>query len=383
LVLFFLFIHILNWVIIVEQIMYYLFQDNMNKELALELYKDSITKDDRFINLIDESYLTIEDKYIGYYTFDACINNHPYYFKNKLTNEAYDGQIDICHIQTDKDLILNELVKNKATPIEEPSYDIINTKAFDEAYKRFISTLKLRALEMITKKHNIKPSRSYYIDIGLLEGFSDMKKEIYYERVYVFRYKNEQRKSDYISILSCYNEKFYSLEFPNSFEYIEYLKFFKKPIEYIPSDFIDFYYQDSFEVYKSTKKKLVFEDASVVLKKIKKSTNYESYSMYSEYLKSGIYYFKIKRYLKKLSVDAESLKRRIYLAYLTLRFQADSGLFLYDCATMGLLDKKGNEMKIKFLEFSYKLGNMRAKKILFEHFSMPINYNLNQIRRYS
>lgn len=366
-----------------EEIKHYLFEDEITKDIAIELYKTMILKDERFISAVDDSYLTIEEKYIAYYTFDACVNNHPYYLKNKMTNEAHDGQIDISHIQTDKGLILNELVKSEAKEIEEPSYILLEPNGYQEAYKNFISMLKVRALEMITKKHNIKPSRSYHIDIGLLEGFSDMKRKIYYERVFIFRYKNEQRKNDFVSILSCYKKEFYKLDFINSFEYLEYLKLYKKPIEYIPNDFIDLYYQDSFEIYKNTKRKLEFEEPSVILKKIRENINYDSYSLHSEYLKSGVYYFRIKKYLKKIKVYDKPIKKHIYMAYLTLRFQSESGLFLYDCAIMGLLGKKGNEMKLKFLEFSYKLGNLRAKKILYEYYSMPINYNQAQIRKYS
>lgn len=366
-----------------EEIKHYLFDDKISKEEAYALYKEKILKDDRFINAIDDDYLTIEEKYIAYYTFDACVNNHPYYFKNKMTNEAFDGHIDISHIQTDKGLILNELIKSDAKLIDEPSFVLYEAGGYQDAYKCFIATLKARALEMITKKHNIKPCRSYHIDIGLLEGFSDMKREIYYERIYIFRYKNEQRKKDFVSIFSCHKKDFYKLDFIYSVEYLEYLKGYKKPIEYIPDEFIDLYYIDSFNAYKSTKKKMEFEEPNVILKKIRENINYDSYSLHSDYLNSGVYFFKIKKYLKKLQVANSPIKKHIYMSYLTLRFQAESGLFLYDCATMGLLGKRGNGMKLKFLEFSFRLGNLRAKKILYEYYSMPINYNQAQIRKYS
>lgn len=366
-----------------QRVRRFLFEDSIDMNFGLNIYKESISKDDRFINHIDESILTIEEKYFAYYNLDACINNHPYYYKNKLNNEECDGQVDICYVQTDKYFILNELVKNNAIQIDDANFDILNVESYDNCYKKFISSLKNKALELISKKHNIKPSRYNYIDVGLFDGFSKFEEEIYFERVYIFRYKSIQKKKDFISVFSCYNKKFYQLEFPYSQEYLEYYRLYKRPIEYIPSELLDLYYKDSFKAYKSTRKKLLFEQRDVILKKIKKSLNYESYSMYEDYLNSGIFYFKINRYLKKINTEDGDLKRKIYMAYLTLNYKKESGLFLYDCANLNLLDDKGNSMKIKFLECSYKLKNMRAKKILYDYYSMPINYNPALIKKYS
>ncbi len=366
-----------------EETKYYLFKDNINKNIALELYKIKLQEDLRFQDDMNESFLTIEEKYNCYYFFDCSIHNHAYYYNNKITNEAMDGRVDIQLSYSDKDFILNELSKKDAVEVGELKEQLFDDKKYDIVYKEMIQSIKDKALNAITLKHNVKPSRNIHIDIGPLEGFHILITSVYYEKVYVFRYRNEQRKKDFVTVLSGYNQNFYQLEFVKSDTYLEFLNKFKRPIEYIPKDFIEYYYIDSFATYNSVNKKLEFETSKGILKKIRDNINYENYSLYNDYLESGIYYFKIHKYLKKLKVVEKPLKYHIYLAYLTLKYQKESGFFLYECACLGLLHKNTIQEKIRFLEASYRLGNLEAKKHLYEHYSLPLYYNSNMVKKYS
>ncbi len=366
-----------------EETKHYILKDNINKNIALELYKIKIQEDLRFAGEVNESLLTIEERYNSYYFFDCSIHNHAYFYNNKITNESIDGKIDIQLSYSDKDFILNELPKRSAA--EAPGFEekLLDDKKYDKVFKELIQNVKDKALSIITLKHNVKPSRYIHIDIGPLEGFHILNCEIYYEKVYIFRYRNEQKKKDFVSILSGYSQTFYQLEFVYSPEYIEFLTKYKRPIEYIPKEYLPYYYIDSFAVYHRVNKKLEFESSKGILKKIRDNISYENYSLYNDYLKSGIYYFRIHKYLKKLKIEQKPLRYHIYLAYLTLKYQKESGFFLYECSCLGILPKNDIPEKIRFLEASYRLGNLEAKKVLYEHYSMPLYFNSNMVKKYS
>lgn len=209
---------------------YFLFKETINKTIALELFRKKINEDERFVHNIVEDLLTIEEKYIGYYFIEGSIHNHPYFYKNKNTNEYVDGKIDIHESYSDPEFILNELQKADAKEIEERDFIYLDEQKHNKLYKEFIQNIKDKALYNITLKHNKKPSKSIHIDIAPLDGFHTYSCTTYLEKVYIFRYRNLQKKTDFVSILSGYNQKFYELDFVRSEKYLEYLTKYKRPI---------------------------------------------------------------------------------------------------------------------------------------------------------
>lgn len=366
-----------------EKTEFFCYEDKINLTIAIQLFKKRIEDDPRFSKEILDEYLSVEEKYFNYYSFDAVIYNQPFLYKNKIINKTIDSKIDIQYRKMDKDYILNELSNVESIECDEINNDLLFPEKQEKLYQELIQEIKDKTLHMIMNNYNIIPSKGVHIDVAPIEGFQEFKLTGYYEKVYVFRYRNPQQKKDFQSILSSVKQDFYELDFVKSDDFLQYLLQYKKPMVYLPKEYYSLYYIDSYKVYRDVSKKLEFENPRLLLKKIKDNIKYEDYSQYKCYLVSGIYYFKIKRFLKKIEVVQHPLKRRIYLSYLTFRYQKKSGLFLYECAKLGILSKNTIQDQIKFLEISYSLGDLEAKKKLYEHYSMPQYYNEVMIKRYS
>lgn len=366
-----------------EEKKYFLFEDFLNEDKALKMFKKAVLRDSRFTDVIDDRFLTVEQKYNSYYFFECDINNHSYFFKNKQTDESYDGKMDIHYSMSDKDFILNELNKKNCAEVESGEYPEFETEKRTRVYKEFVEGIKDKALRNITAKHNAKPSKWIHIDISPLEGFHQFSESVYFEKIYIFRYRNEQKRTDFISILSAFNQEFYELDFVKSPAYQEFLMKNKRPVGPVPKEYLKYYYTDAFRIYGQMNQKLEFETAKNILKKIRDNIQYENYSLYKEYLETGIYYYRIQSYLKKLTVAEKPLKYHIYMAYLTLKHQNESGYFLYECADLGLLKNNEIKDKLRFLEYSYRLGNLKAKKALYEHYSFPLYFNPVMVKKYS
>ena len=362
---------------------YYLFDTTITSQEALELYKTKITADNRYIHELDESLITIEEDYNVYYFFDAEIFDHSYYYIDKVKNIKVDGKIDLYCVKTDSNFLLNNLNKYDTSTKIEDYINYIDDGEYKKVLLEFIEELKDKSITNICKKHNNKPSKNVHIDIDLISGFSNFKLEVYMEKVYNIRYRSNQNKNDYVSILSTITKNFYVFNFIYNDEYNKYLKLYKRPITYIPKSFLEYYYIDGFDVYNNVNKKLEFETYNSILKKIKENIEFEDYSPYNEYLYAGIFYFKIASYLKKLNCDSNDLKKKIYLSYLTLNYQSTSGLFLYECACLGLLEDNSINYKIKLLNCSFKLKNLTAKKCLYEHYKNPRYYDERMVKKYS
>jgi hypothetical protein len=362
---------------------YYLFDNAITHEEALSIYIDKIKKDNRYINEIDETLITVEEDYNVYYFFDADIIDHSYYYIDKENNIKVDGKIDLYNNKSDPLFLLNNLSKYDSNAKLDDFNNYIYEEKYKEALGLFLEELKDKAITTICKKHNNQPSKYVHIDIDLISGFTNYKLDVYIEKVYIFRYRSTVSKKDFISILSSVSKEFYSFEFIYNNEFNKYLKLYKRPLSYIPKTFIDYYYMDGFNTYVNVNKKLEFETYKSILAKIKENIEYEDYTPYNEYLYAGIFYFKISSYLKKMNTDNNELKKKIYLAYLTLNYQASSGLFLYECATLGLLEDNSVNYKIKLLNYSYKLKNLMAKKLLYEHYKNPRYYDERLLKKYS
>ncbi len=366
-----------------EERNYFIFEEQMSQEQAFEQFKNELANDSRFESSFDEKLLTIEEKYIAYYFFQCNLLNHAYFFKNKQTGESFDGKMDVSYSSSDPEFVLNELVKTQAVSYDTPKEFVLDNNKYEIRFKEVIEKIKEKFLINICSKHNIKPSKAIHIDISPLEGFHDFICDTYYEKVFVFRYRNEQRKKDFVSVLSAYKKEFYQFDFVKSESFLQFLTKYKRPLEYIPSFYYDWYYKDSFMVYNQVNKRLEFDTYKGILKKIKDNIQYDSYSSYEDYLKSGIYYYRIRKYLKKLPVVDKPLKYHIYLAFLTLKYQMNSGYFLYECACLNLIEKNSINDKVRFLEYSYHLGSLEAKRALYEHYSLPLYFDANMIKKYS
>lgn len=362
---------------------FYLFDTNITKEDAYKVYIDTIDNDLRYDKKISEDLLTIEEKYFSYYFIESAIYNHPYFYHNKSINKEVDGKIDILYNHCDCEFILNELKKNKANKIDELDFDLFDANKFNNSYNKFIKSVKNKAISNILSRHSTPLSKQIHIDVSPIEKFDTCNIDSYYEKVYIFRYRSIDKKDDYISILSAYNRCFYKLDFVKSFDYNNYLLKYKRPIEYIPKDYLDFYHREAYTAYLHAMKALDYEEKGELLIKIKKNINYEAYSLHEKYLKMGVYFFKIRKYIKKINVIDSPLKIHIFYSYLTLRYNKDSGVFLYKCVSLGLLGDISINEKISFLLKSYRLKNLEAKKLLYEHYSSMDYYNELLVKKYS
>ncbi len=204
-----------------------------------------------------------------------------------------------------------------------------------------------------------------------------------YESVYIIRYRDKTQNKDYVSIYSSYHNDFYSFDFVKSNEYLEYKRKYARPISYIPKEFIELYYADSFKVYIQTINRLRYSSKREILRKIRINTKYIDNLEYKEYLYMGIYYFKIRKYLKKIKIDSNDIKRKIYLSYLCLYHNENAGLFLFECGKLGILNNCKIGYLIGLLKISYSLGSLEAKKLLYEQYSLPRYYDEYFINKYS
>lgn len=363
--------------------MLYLFKENISLENVKEKYIETIKNDSRFTKEINEDLITIEEKYTKYCFYEGTIKDHIYFIKNKITNESINGTIDVSLAYSSKDFKLNGLKKSDSIIIDEFSSKVQNDKESKEDFKRFIDKINDKLEYLICQKHDIKPSRKIHLEISPIEKFSEYNETFYFEKIYEIHYRDSSKKGDYVSILSSVNLKFYKLEYVYSDEYHYYQELFRRPIVYIPSEYRTLYDIDGFKIFQSMKRKLQYNSEFDIYKKIKGNIDFYEYKQYKDYLYSGIYYFKIKKYLNRIIIDDEDIKRKIYLSFLTLHYNKDSGLFLYECGKSDMLPDNSETKLIKYLKISCLLGSMEAKKYLYEYYSSSLNFNESLKKRYS
>lgn len=361
-----------------------LFIDKLDKNNALLLFKKKIKEDSRFINDINDNLLTIEEKYQVYVYYEGYLHNHSYFIKNDISSKSINGNIDLMTNYISPLFLLNGLSKNmEYNEIEDLLEPIYNKKELDSDFNNFITIVKDKLIQDVCNKHNIKPSKGIFVDVAPIEGFHSLDEILYFERIYEFHYRDKSRKKDYVSILSSVTNNFFKLEFVYNEKYTTYLKYFKRPISYIPKEYIEYYYIQGFDTYLHMKNKLNYSKEIEIYKQVKGNISHLEYKKYKDYLYTGIFYFKIKSYLSRLSIDNEDIKKKIYLSYLTLKYNKESGLFLYECSLLNLLPDNSIPTRLRFLRISYSLGSLDAKTCLYRHYCKPIYYDEKAINKYS
>lgn len=361
---------------------FYILPQKMSEEEAYEAFENELMINKKYKSNYNKSSLKLEVMYRAYYFFDSRIDSLPYFYINEETGEKYNGKIDVSCILNDSEFIVNELNKKDFIIYEGNELCVHNKKSYDAAYRNLIKKLKDKAYTSIVNNHNLKRNMKVHIDVAPFEEINTCRLDIYYERIYIFKYKQQSIRKEYVCILSDYYQCFYQFEFDKSEEYINYLKKYKIPLESIPKQYLDVYYTISYNSYLSVIKKLQFESSRGLYKKIKSNIDYEEYSLYIDYLYSGIFYFKNKKFLSRINTKVDSLKERILLSFLTLSFQSGSGMFLYECAKLYLLEDSSVKKQIYFLKKSYKLGSLEAKKLLYDHYNEPMYYDEVAINKY-
>lgn len=369
-------------VIIIESSLF-LFPDSLTIEEGKELFINKIISDERFTNEVVEDRLNIIDTYYGYYNYDLRIVDYPYYIKEIRGDYSYDGKANVNVSYTDPKFILNEFNKKKRVELEDKDkINLFDENHKDEIYKTVLKQIEKKVIGIALESSN-KRRKDVRLEIGLIDKFDECKVEEYYEHILVFYYKSDERKKDFISVLSLHTKEFYTLEFEHSKEYLEFYSKYKRPSVYIPQSFIDFYYQKAFISYLNMQNKLKYESSTKILRKIKDGLGYKDYTPYQEYLDLGIYYFRQNKYLNKYESNYINLKERIYLSYLTLYYNKESGIFLANCTDLDLLDNNDVNYKLKLLRISYGLKSLEAKALLFKHYSSLLFYDEYKIKKYT
>jgi len=360
----------------------FLLPDKLTIEEGKNLYINTIKNDIRFNHNINIDRLNIIDSYLDYYYYNIKIFNLPYFLFDTKKNYHIDSKLDINYIYQDPNYILNEISRNDEVEIDDINSINLYQDKEDITYKRVIDKINNKAINIALDTNHIKYKDSK-LQIGLIDKLDECNIKKIYEHILIFHYKSNERRNDFISILSLYNKTFYKLEFEHNDTYLEFYKYYKRPSMYIPKDYLDYYYNKAFNSYISIIDKLKFETNSKILKKIKEGIMYKDYSLYNEYLDLGIYYYRLNKYLNKYEYKGITLKERIYYSYLTLYYNKDSGVFLANSFDLDLLDSNNINTKIKYLKISNSLGSLEAKALLFKHYSSYLYYDESKKNRYA
>lgn len=355
-------------------LLYYQYKNTISNIEALELYKKEILNDIRIDCKLDEENLTIEEKYIPYTFFECEVNNHGYFFKSDT--KEINGYVDVKMSCPDLDFIKNGLLKDDL--VLSDCGALTDEKKIEKNQKLFIKLLKEKLLKNILIKHNLVGVR-HNIDISPLKDLKHYLLTVILERVFIFRYRNKMFRHDFISIISAVNKNVYLFNFPFSDDYNSFVHSYGRTIEYLPSEYRQLYFKRAYYVYVQMKKVLEYEDKRSIYKKIKKNISYTSSNIHDEYVDMGIYYFKNKAMLKYLKPKNNCIIEKLYYSFLTLKCDSDSGVFLYEFFVL-----QGNDRPyLRYLEISYHLGSIKAKKLLYEHYSNPLFYNDYFVKKYS
>lgn len=371
--------------IFLEDNKYYVFESKIDKEMVLQRYMEQVRLNPRFEDEMDEHLITVEEGYYVYSFISGVVTNQDYLIVQENTSKS--GKLDIDYTHSPKEFLLNGL--NRDLPKQEISrvteLRIFNPKEPEEAEKLFLTNLLDKGEASICARHHlIRTDKKNTLDIAPLASFKENKRAYYFEKRFIIHYRTKTKKKDIVSDFSGVLERFYTLQFVESAAFTEFLKKYKRPIVYIPQNLQNYYYDISFKVYLSTKEELKYITESELLSKIKKNLQYKEYSKYKDYLLQGIFYFKQRHFLSDFEIEkTEDHQYLLFQYYLTLSYQADSGVELAEYASMGLLEKNDWSVRQKYLMTAYRLGNQYAKKLLYEHFSHPKYYSEHFQRRYS
>ena len=349
----------------------------IENEEIMRVYREVIDKDEKYYKNEIE-FESINKRAYIYPFIVGSVKNVEYLAVTPSKDE--NGIIDASYSYIDRLFILNELNKKDFQPnsIEIEEVDVINKESLLESEKSFLKGINDRMVSGISKRHMLFLKRKgYKLDVAPIKGFDEIKKDYYVEYVYEINTICESKK--YQSIYSALKKEFYSFDYQKSEKFIEFLKSYKTPIVYIPRDYRLFYYNIAYEVYLSTTQELRYLSKEELYIKAKNSVSHPNYLKFDDYLKKLIFFFKKKKYIKKLKLDCKSVKEKIFMYYLTLGYDKDSGYKLASYA-------KANVVKdnyIKLLEISYRLKSKEAQKELFDYYNQPQNFIEWKINKYS
>lgn len=358
----------------------YVFRRELEEKELIEKYKSKILNNPKFEAELNVDQISVTSGFLVYPFIEGVIKNLEYLVLR--SGKQISGVIDATCSVISKDFILHELsVKNF---IEEEhtvqEYNVFNVKDIELYDKEFIKLILDKTERSICKRHNlILTEKANAIDVAPIKTFEEFNKKYYLEEVYSFDYFSKKHKKPFKSMYSPLTDTFYSLDFKRSETYTTFYKEYKRPIVYIPKEYLELYYDLVFQVYLSTKEELKFMKPSELLAKIKKNIKYKEYSKYSEYLNQLIFYFRRKEYLKEYQNPRSGLNFDIFYSYLTLKYNPQSGYRLAELVLHHIVQ----DNYLKLLDISAKLGNSLAKKALFEYYSEPKYYNSYYVKRYS
>ncbi|MDE6655856.1 MAG: hypothetical protein K2J85_02570, partial [Anaeroplasmataceae bacterium] len=350
----------------------YVFRKEYEKEELILKYQNKILSNPKFDSQINPEQISITECFLVYPFIEGTIKNLEYLVLRDGKQKS--GVIDVNCSLVSKDFLLHEL-STKDFVIEPHSwneYNIFNVKDIEIYEKDFIERILEKTTKSICQRHNlILTDRTNAIDISPIKNFEELNKRYYLEQVYVFDYFSKRHKKPYKSIYSPLKDKFYQLDFKRSEQFLNFYKLYKRPIVYVPKEYIEDYYDIAFDVFLSTSEELKYIKPSALLAKVRKNIKYKEYSKYEDYLKQLIFYFRKREYLREFTNKKTGLRLDIFYSYLTLKHNPQSGYRLAELVSSHVVE----DNYLKLLGISAKQGNTLAKKALFEYYSEPKNYN--------
>ena len=275
--------------------------------------------------------------------------------------------------------IINGINKNTKLIQINDNIEAFNNNEYNNFKSLYIKRLEDIAYQEAFKKIKEKKNNYNNIDIEPINEFTRLDEKIVYEEIYLFRYK--YNKESYLSIYSTLHKKFYEFNFPNSKLYYDYLSFHKKPIRCIPEKYYSLYYKKGFSIYLKVLNILKYTEERDLFNKIRLGLDKNS-NMYNDYVNILIFYFKNVGALWYYDINDDDINTKIMNSFLTLKYNKDAGVFLFECCKLELLEKNDINTRIKFLEISYHLKSDISKKYLYEHYSKYAFFNERKMVKY-
>lgn len=358
----------------------YVFRNELSHEELIQIYKTKLLANPKFAKEMQEKNITITQGFWVYPIFDGSIKNLQYL--TLRNGKQQSGVIDVNCNMVSRDFLIREL-STKQFIKEEHSiqeYVIFNLKDIEIYEKEFIERILDKAKKSVCKRHNlIFTDRMNAMDISPIKDFEVLEKKYFLEEVYCIDYFERGKKKPWKSYYSSLTNDFYSLDYCKSKEFELYYKSFKRPIVYIPKEYVMLYYDLSFQVYLDTEEELHYIKPSQLLAKLRKNIKYKEYTKHKDYLNQLIFYFRKKDYLREYQNLYKGLKYEILYCYLTLKYNPLSGYRLAELVSTHVIE----DNYLKLLEISARQDNTLAKKSLFEYYSDPYSYSDYHMKRYS
>lgn len=358
----------------------YVYRKEIPHEDLIQIYEKKLQANPKFAKEVFPKNISITQGFWVYPIFDSSIKNLQYLILRDGNQES--GVIDVNCNLVSRDFLLREL-STKIFSKEEHTiqeYVLFNLEEIEKYEKEFIDRILEKAKKSICKRHNlIYTDRKNGMDISPIKDFEVLDKKYYLEEIYCIDYFENGRKKPWKSYYSTIYDEFYSLDYCKSQEFDSYYKLYKRPIVYIPKEYLDLYYDLSFAIYLSTEEELKYMKPSQLQTKLRKNVKYKEYTKHKEYLNQLIFYFRKKEYLRELPLPSSNLRNEIFFWYLTLRYNSLSGYHLAELVSNHVL----LDNYLKLLSISAKQENTLAKKSLYEYYSNPYSYSEYHMKRYT